>query len=116
MSALINLKLFLEKNKTDFYTGNPDLLDWFQDRGLKIEDLGQFETAEEKKYKTVANSVESKVVEEFNHIKKGKIPLESKISFEEFEAIFEKLIDLISEFKDLKEYSIFGNSNNLFLF
>ena len=30
--------------------------------------------------------------------------------------IFEKLIDLISEFKDLKVYSIFGNSNNLFLF
>ena len=30
--------------------------------------------------------------------------------------VLEKLIDLINEFKALKEYSIFGSSNNLFLF
>ena len=30
--------------------------------------------------------------------------------------VLQKLIDLISEFRDLKEYSIFGFSNNLFLF
>ena len=30
--------------------------------------------------------------------------------------VLEKLIDLISDFRDLNEYSIFGSSNNLFLF
>ena len=30
--------------------------------------------------------------------------------------VLQKLTDFISEFKDLKEYSILGNSNNLFLF
>ena len=30
--------------------------------------------------------------------------------------VLEKLTDLINEFNALKEYSIFGSSNNLFLF
>jgi hypothetical protein len=88
MPAVTKLKLFLEKTKTDFSSENTDLFDWLQDRNLKIENLGQFDNSGRNIPNVVTNSVESKVIEKLN--------LESAVSLEEYDAIFEKLVDLVN--------------------
>ncbi|NCS86944.1 MAG: hypothetical protein GW773_03800 [Candidatus Pacebacteria bacterium] len=91
-----NLKRFLEKSKTNFYRDNDELLSWLQDRNLKVENLGEFDPTESNRSIVSNNSVESKVINEFNQISSKEKLLESKISAEEFNSIFEKLNDLLS--------------------
>ncbi|MBU0974347.1 hypothetical protein KKD03_01450 [Patescibacteria group bacterium] len=90
------LKLFLEKSKTNFYRDNEEILNWLQDRNLRIENLGQFDLVEKNQTLISNSSVESKVIEEFNQNNSGEKQLESKISAEEFNSIFEKLNNLLS--------------------
>ncbi len=93
---IVKLKLFLEKTKTDFARNNNELLGWLQDRDLKIENLGKFDYEDNLHSKIAENSVDNKVIKEFVPKKTGEKPLESKISFEEYTVIFEKLSDLLS--------------------
>ncbi len=91
---LFKLKLLLEKKRTDFYKEHVSLVDWMNDRDLKIELLGQTKNEDNPSSKNIVDSVEKKVIEEFNH-PNNKKQLESTISIEEFESIFEKLIGLL---------------------
>ncbi len=90
------LKLFLEKSKSDFYQDNVELLGWLQDRNLKVENLGEFDRTENNNSIISNNSVEGKVINEFSQITSKEKLLESKISAEELNSIFDKLIDLLS--------------------
>lgn len=93
---ITKLKLFLEKSKTDFTRENPELISWSDDRGLKIEELGQASLIQEKISQIPLNSVQSEVINKFNQVKKNTPQLESEISLEEYNAIFEKLVDLLT--------------------
>ncbi|MCB9812888.1 MAG: hypothetical protein H6772_00635 [Pseudomonadales bacterium] len=92
---LIKLKRYLEKTKTDFSKGNTDLLEWLHDRNLKIENLGKITDSDQTNIESAANSVDSQVIEKFAKEPTEKVKLETEISLEEYDAIFEKLVNLL---------------------
>lgn len=91
---LIKLKLFLEKQKTEFIAENNDLAEWMKDRGFQVDQLS-FSKDEHSDDVLLSKSVESEVLQNVINIKSDP-NLASKITAEEYQSIREKMIQLLT--------------------
>lgn len=91
---LTKLKLFLEKNKTDFVSDNHELMEWMNDRKLKVDSLSLSNISNENKSQYF-ESVEEKLVDQIKNLKSKDNPLASNVSKDEYDSIMEKIVDLL---------------------
>lgn len=90
---LTKLKLFLEKNKTDFVAENTNLVEWMNDRKLFVDQLtfSQNDSSNQQNFE----SVEENLVNKIASLKSKDTPLASSISKEEYESIMDKMVELL---------------------